>query len=124
MTERLDVIYNGRCPICSAEITAYRRHAHARGLPIGFTDLHETELTRHGLTRETAARRLYVVRDGQLHAGLDAFLRLWEAMPRYRWLACAVDRRGVRPFAGWLYERIAAPALFALHRRRMRRHSL
>ncbi len=115
------VIYNGGCPICSAEIAAYRRHAEARGLPLRFEDLRQTDLAALTLTPDAAVRRLHVVAGERLLSGLDAFIALWRAMPRYAWLARAVDRPGVRPVAGWLYDRVAAPALYALHRRRTRR---
>ena len=44
------VIYNGSCPICSREIAAYRRYAEAQALPMDFTDLNETDLSRYDLT--------------------------------------------------------------------------
>jgi predicted DCC family thiol-disulfide oxidoreductase YuxK len=120
MTET-DVIYNADCPVCAAEIGAYRDHAARAGLAIRFTPLSKADLAALGLTPEAAARRLHVVQGGRLLAGLPAFRALWAEMPRYRWLARLTGLPGLRPLAGAIYERVLAPALYALHRRRLAR---
>ncbi len=116
------IIYNADCPICAHEIGAYRSHAAAAGLPLRFEGLDSPALARHGLTADEAARRLHVVKDGRLLAGIPAFLALWEAMPRFRWLARAVRLPGIRQAAGLVYEGVLAPWLYALHRRRIARN--
>lgn len=121
MTETTTVIYNGACPICSREIGVYRREAEACGLPLSFRDIPEADLAAWGLTPDTAARRFHVARDGRLHAGLDAFLILWSALPRWRWLARVLRLPGLRQAAALLYDHAAAPALYALHQSRQRR---
>jgi len=121
MSENSTVIYNGSCPICSAEVSAYRRQALAQGLPLEFTDLTQGDLAHFGLTADQAARRLYLVQGGQTYSGLDAFLRLWAVMPRYRWLARLFGLPLIRPVARRIYDHIAAPLLYAMHRRRQRR---
>ncbi len=115
------VLYNGSCPICSAEIAAYRRHAADRGLPLDFRDLGTEDLSRWGLTADQAARRLHVDHAGRLLSGLDAFRVLWAAMPRFAWLAWFTGLPVIRPLARLVYDHVAAPALYALHRRRQRR---
>lgn len=120
MTET-DVIYNGACPICSREIAAYRRECQTKDVPIRFQDLQTADLARWGLDEDSAARRFHVVRDGQLVSGLPAFLALWAELPRYRWLARVLSLPVVRPLAAFAYDRIFAPALYALHRRRQAR---
>ena len=115
------VIYNAACPICSREVEGYRRYAEARALPLAFEDLGRADLATLGLTPQDAARRLHVVRDGELLAGLPAFVALWEEMPRFRWLARTVSLPVVRPLATALYEGILAPLLYAMHRRRQAR---
>ncbi|MDJ0629403.1 MAG: DUF393 domain-containing protein [Rhodobacter sp.] len=112
------VIYNGDCPICSREIAGYRNYSEARGLDILFDDLNTADLTRWGLTPDQAARRLYVVRDGVLYDGVAAFALLWEAMPRFRLLARLVRLPGVRRIAATVYDRLLAPLLYGMHRRR------
>ncbi len=121
MTDKLTVIYNQECPICSQEIAAYRGYTEAKGLPIAFDPLDRADLDRWGLTPDAAARQLHVVRDGELLVGVPAFLALWEAMPRLRWLARTLGAWPLRPLVGAVYTYLAAPFLYALHRRRMRR---
>jgi predicted DCC family thiol-disulfide oxidoreductase YuxK len=115
------VIYNASCPICSREVAGYRRYAEARALPLRFQDMAATDLAALGLTPELAARRLHVVQDGELLAGLPAFVALWSEMPRFRWLARLVSLPVLRPIASIAYERVLAPLLYAMHRRRVAR---
>jgi predicted DCC family thiol-disulfide oxidoreductase YuxK len=112
------VIYNGACPVCSREIGVYR--ARAEG-PVAFVDLNAADLSCFGLTPDEAARRLHVVEDGRLLAGVDAFRALWRATPGFRWLATVAGWPGVRQVAGVVYDRVLAPALYRRHVRRMRR---
>lgn len=121
MTASTIVIYNANCPICSREIASYRRYCETRDLPVAFHDLDRADLGTLGLTPEDAARRLHVIDRGTLLAGADAFLALWQAMPRFRPLARIVGLPGIRQIATLVYEGLAAPALYALHRRRVRR---
>jgi len=112
------VIFNETCPICSREVASYARYSEARALPLRFDGLSESDLTELGLTRDAAARRLHVVKDGTLHAGVPAFLILWEEMPRYRFLARIIGTPGIRQMADLVYEYLLAPLLFAMHKRR------
>jgi len=121
MTASTIVIFNANCPICSREIAGYRRYCEARNLPVAFRDLDRADLGALGLTPEDAARRLHVIDRGTLLAGTPAFLALWRAMPRFRPLARVVGLPGIRHIATLVYEGLAAPALYALHRRRVRR---
>jgi len=115
------VIYNGACPICSREIGAYKRLAEAQAAPLDFRDLNAADLGRWGLTPDQAARRLYVVQDGALISGVPAFAAIWARIPKLRWLARLVMLPGLRQIAGAVYDLALAPALYALHRRRVRR---
>ena len=76
---------------------------------------------RWGLTPDLAARKLHVIENGQLVAGAPAFLALWEKMPRFRPLARLLGLPGLRQIAGLVYDTVLAPALYALHRRRVQR---
>lgn len=121
MTRDTTVIYNASCPICAREIDHYRRYCRAQSLPVSFEDLNIAQLAAWNLTPETAARRLHVIENGALFSGTEAFLTLWARMPRYRRLAHIVGLPGIRQIASVIYERALAPALYALHRRRVRR---
>lgn len=113
------VLYNADCPVCRAEIDHYASHAAARDLPIRFDDLNGPDISLWVVTPDDAARRLHVLHEGRVVAGMEAFRLLWAAMPRYRWLARATGWPGVRQAAGLVYERVAAPVLYRAHLRRV-----
>ena len=69
MTTR--ILYNANCPICNAEICHYQRYADAQDIPFGFDDLNTVDPAAYGVTADQAARRLHVLHDGQVIAGVD-----------------------------------------------------
>jgi predicted DCC family thiol-disulfide oxidoreductase YuxK len=115
----IEILYNGRCPICSAEIAQYDRAAQKAGAPLRFTDLHSAELASWGLSADQATRRLHARAGGQIISGFPAFLILWENLPRLKWLARLLSLPGLRQLAELGYNRIAAPLLYSLHLRRI-----
>ena len=118
---RATVLYNDECPICSREIALYRRAAERDGAALAFEGISGGAPARHGLSPDEAARRLHVLRGGEVVSGLEAFRAVWAALPRTAWLARLTGLPVVRPIAALAYDRIAAPALHALHRRRLAR---
>ncbi|MFB9148678.1 thiol-disulfide oxidoreductase DCC family protein [Roseovarius ramblicola] len=120
-TTGTDVLYNARCPVCRAEIEHYRACSEARGLAVSFHDLNTRDLADWGIDADAAARRLHVRQGGQVLSGVDAFVALWRALPRYRWLARIVALPGLRHAAHFVYERVLAPRLYARHVARMHR---
>lgn len=121
MSAETTVIYNDTCPICAREVAGYKRMAAQDDLPIAFSGLSDGAFAQYGLTEETAAKRFHVVEDGRLIGGVDAFIALWARMPRLAWLARIVGLPVIRPIARVVYDRVLAPALYAFHRRRVKR---
>jgi len=117
-SEQTHVIYNAECPVCSFEIDHYAAYSKDRELALSFHDLNQSDLAQWGLTEDQAARRLYVVRDGQMLDGIPAFLVLWQQMPRYHWLARVIGLPGVRQIAVLTYDYILAPVIYRWHKRR------
>ena len=113
-----EILYNGRCPICSAEIDHYKARAAATGADLQFTDLNTAALDSWGISPDQATRRLHARRDGDILSGFDAFLLIWQALPRWRWLARVVALPGLRHVVALVYDRVAAPILYRLHLRR------
>lgn len=101
----------------------YRREAEAENAPIAFSGLTPDTLAETGMTRDEAARQFHVIQNGERLAGLDAFLVLWRHLPRWAWLARLLDRPLVRPVARFVYDRIAAPILYSMDRRRRRKQN-
>ncbi|MCU0901755.1 MAG: DUF393 domain-containing protein [Cypionkella sp.] len=114
------VLFNANCPVCNFEIGHYARYCRDAGLPIRFDDLNTDARAAWGIDADTAARRLYVLHQGQLTSGIPAFLVLWARMPRYRWLARIVGLPGIRQIASGLYDLVLAPAIYRWHLRRLR----
>lgn len=121
MSDKMTVIYNDSCPICSREVESYRRMTERGGLEVAYVGLSEETYQRFGLTADEAARRFHVLKGGRLLSGVPAFAALWNEMPRLRWLARLVQVWGVRWVARQTYDRLLAPALYAMHKRRQRR---
>ena len=120
-TSHTRVLFNDDCPVCSFEINHYAAYAKREGLAITFDDLNGPARAAWGLDEDTAARRLYVLRDGTLTSGIPAFLVLWQEMPRYRWLARLVGLPGIRQAASFLYDYVLAPLIYRWHLRRKAR---
>ncbi len=94
------VLYDGTCPLCTAEIGMYRSQdtkgaltmidiSHGAGLP-------------DGLTQAAVMARFHVVTtDGRVLSGAAAFVEVWRALPGWLWLVRLSDLPGVL----WLMER-------------------
>lgn len=121
MPQDTRVLFNADCPICNAEICHYQAYSEGQNLGIGFDDLNSDALENWGVDADTAARRLHVVHQGQLYAGIPAFLVLWQEMPRYRWLAKLIGLPGIKQLASLGYNHILAPAIYHRHKRRLAR---
>lgn len=121
MTDDTRVLYNAACPVCNFEISHYAKYSRESGLAIRFEDLNAEVHADWGLTPDQAARRLYVLKNGQIFSGIPAFLQLWQDMPRYRWLANIVSVPGLRHLAVLVYDWMLAPAIYQWHRARLRR---
>lgn len=115
---QVEILYNGRCPICSAEIAQYRKQAERAEAPVAFIDLHDAPLSQWNLSAEQAARRFHARKDGQIISGFPAFLILWGELPRMRWLARVLSLPVLRQIADFSYNYAAAPLLYWLHKRR------
>lgn len=117
------VLYNGSCPVCRTEIEHYRRLDRVAGAALEWQDVAGLgrAVAPPGVDAEAMRRRLHVVdADGRLLVGIPAFARIWEHLPRYRWLAKVVRLPVVRTLAAQLYEPVAK-GLYAWDRRRRRK---
>ncbi|MEJ6397603.1 thiol-disulfide oxidoreductase DCC family protein [Yoonia sp. 208BN28-4] len=118
---KTSVLYNADCPVCNFEISHYAQYADKNGLPIRFDDLNSDARQRWNIDADTAARRLYVLHEGELASGIDGFLILWAQMPKYRWLGKIVGLPVFKQIAAFLYDYIAAPLIYRWHLRRQRK---
>ena len=65
-----------------------------------------------GVDKDQAERRMHVQKDGQTYSGVDAFIKLWEDMPKYSTLAKIAKKPGIYQFGNILYDWVLAPALY------------
>ena len=100
-TPETRALYNGDCPVCSTEMCHYEDYSKAKALPVGFEDLNQIDLSEWGVTEDEATRLLHVMHKGQLFVGWDAFLVLWEQMPRYRLAARIARIPGIYHICSW-----------------------
>jgi predicted DCC family thiol-disulfide oxidoreductase YuxK len=85
-----EVFFDGACPLCRAEIAAYRAMPGAEA--VAFRDAAAGDAPPE-LTPAQALARFHVRRaDGRLVSGFRAFLSVWRANPRLAPVARALDR--------------------------------
>ena len=117
MTQSSDirVLYNDTCPICAREIGVYSRAQGGEDVQFCALNQHDT----FGLDADTAARRLHVLQDGRLLVGIDGFIAIWAALPRWTWLARAARWPVVYPALCATYDYVLAPIIYKMHLRRL-----
>ncbi len=99
--DRLTVYYDGGCPVCRREIALYQRQPGAERCAWVDVSATASERVADDLDRADALARMHVRRaDGRLVDGAVAFIALWQALPKTRWLGRIA---GVPPLP-WLLE--------------------
>lgn len=81
------IFFDGNCIVCDLEISHYKRIAPETFELVDISDP-RFEASRFGWKREDVDRELHVVTpEGEPKIGVDAFVHIWERIPKYRWLA-------------------------------------
>lgn len=118
------ILYNGDCPICRFEVDHHKARAARMDLPVRFDDLNAPDRAAWGVDADAAARRLHVrTGDGRLVTGWEANLAMWRAMPGWGPLARVAGAPGVNGALRLIYDRVFAPLVYRLHRRRQARRA-
>jgi len=113
------IYYNDACPICDGEIAHYRKLTNADALALRFHEISReaTDLEHYRLSTDDLKKRLYVVdQNGNLKGGAEAFILIWQQIPRYRWAARLLSWTPALWLADLVYDGLVAPALFAWNR--------
>ena len=81
----MKVYFNNSCKICKAEIDLYKKEKiqEIDWVDITNNDLAEKETSRNS---KELLRRLHVKEGEKVIQGAEAFLVLWEKMPKYKFL--------------------------------------
>lgn len=100
--------YDGGCPLCRREIEHYRKIDRAGRIRwVDITDDGDA-LARAGLDLASAMRRLHAQEaDGRIVTGVDAFVAIWQRLPRWRVLARLVRLFHLRRPLEWGYRHFA-----------------
>jgi predicted DCC family thiol-disulfide oxidoreductase YuxK len=106
-TRRLTLFYDGLCPLCAREIAHYRRLLSDE--EAGFLDITDPDFDarQHGLDPAAVHRVMHVKVGDEVRTGVEAFLAIWDAIPRYRWAARLGRLPGVRPLLSLGYAAFA-----------------
>ena len=99
------VYYDGKCGLCQKEISHYKKIADD-GQFIWSDIAHDaTPLSLLGVSQMAALRRLHATdSNGRLHIGVDAFILIWQQLPRWRLLAILVGIPILRHIAATFYD--------------------
>jgi predicted DCC family thiol-disulfide oxidoreductase YuxK len=103
-----NVYYDGLCPLCSREINHYRKLTN-------YNQLKFVDITQADFSAETEkldpvkVHRLMHVKSpsGELYVGVDAFIAIWDLLPRYQFLGRMARNRLIRPFMNLGYNAFA-----------------
>jgi predicted DCC family thiol-disulfide oxidoreductase YuxK len=91
---RTTIYFDGKCPLCQAEIGHYRRRDQDAALC--FVDVSDSGAsTPEGVSRQGALERFHVrASDGRVLSGAAAFVEVWTHVPGWRWAARAASLPG------------------------------
>jgi predicted DCC family thiol-disulfide oxidoreductase YuxK len=86
--ERLNVYFNGACPVCKAGINSQKSKSTA--CVIEWKDVHQENNLADEINKDLSTVRKYLhVTDSEAkqHIGINAFILLWKNSPKERWKA-------------------------------------
>ena len=96
--QRLEVFYDGACRLCSMEIDHYRKSQGAekvRWVDISASDF---KADQYGFRLEELEQSIHSRKGRKIYKGVDTFIRIWEELPGYSWMAKSASFPVVRPF--------------------------
>ena len=95
---RLQVFYDGACPVCRREIAFYRRRRDGAGIDWIDLSVSPPETLPPAIDRDAALERLHVIAaDGRRVVGAQAFPEIWRTLSGFRTLAIVARWRAARP---------------------------
>jgi len=105
MENKVKVYYDGLCILCSREIDHYRRQAGGEG--ISFVDITDPRFSaqQEGLDPFLVHKVMHVrAADGELKTGVDAFITIWQQLPRYQPIARIAKHKSIQFFLNAGYQ--------------------
>ncbi len=71
-----------------------------------------------GFARDTSLKRIHADEDGNMLVGVEAFIAMWLRLPKFKYLAHAINWPIMRDMTGLIYNHIIAPWLYRRYLRR------
>ncbi len=103
----LIVFYDALCPACVKDRDNYLRWAgqHANHIHWQDATAHQTLLAEYGVTLEQALLELYVyeIKSQHMLKEIPAYARLFQAIPKLRWLGWLISTPIIKPLLTKLY---------------------
>lgn len=92
------VYFDSLCHLCSREIEHYRRRRGSESLDFIDITRPDFDAAGEGLDPSIVHQQMYVkLHDGSIKTGVDAFIAIWQQLPRYQWAAKVGRMWLVRP---------------------------
>ena len=117
MRPLLTVYYNGDCSICGPEVALYQSMAEAARIDNLLFENIAGESCPTGYRRDTLLRRIHAEEDGKMLVGVEAFIAMWLRLPKFKYLAYAINWPIMRGMTGLIYNHIIAPWLYRRYTR-------
>lgn len=95
---QIEVFYDGECPICAWEVDLYGRMDKSAKIEWTAIEGLSDAALPSGKTRDELLGKFHVREAGaaQWHIGVDAFARIWRALPGLRHVAFLFSVPGIR----------------------------
>ncbi len=111
---KIQVYFDGLCKVCSTEISHYQRQIGSENMD--FIDIcsKQFDAAKEGVNPVEVNKVMHVRRaDGTLAIKVDAFIEIWNALPKYKRLAQLANRPLVRKGldAGYCFFTVIRPWL-------------
>ena len=101
--------FNESCKICCSEINHYKKINNSINWINVINNKFASRETK--LSSKELIRRLHIIKNDQLYKGLDAFLVVWNEIPRYKFLS-KILALPIIYHIGWLIYEFFAIILF------------
>ena len=98
LLSRISVYYDGLCPLCSREIAHYRTLKGQEYFYFIDITAPEFKAEKEGLDPFQIHKVMHIrTSEGDIKTGLDAFITIWQNLPKYYWLARLASKSYLKP---------------------------
>ena len=99
---KLDVYYDGDCPICRIEVAYYKRRDRDGLIDwLDITKLSDTQLPSNKSHNQLLGKFHTIDFEGTWHIGVDAFNAIWRRLPVFQKFAWVFDTPALRQIAAF-----------------------